>query len=198
MGREISHLTSLGMNGNLSFEESFRQRLHLLQPSKEELAMFVEQNPLKLTKGIKSVIDSCHKAGVPTFLLSGGLTSIIQNVGKKLNIPDDNIMANKLIFDSNGMFSDYDALNLMAQSNGKALAIQTLIDKHHLQKVVMVGDGVTDLQAKPPASVFIGFGGNKVREKVKREADWFIYDFEEMEPLINLGKASDKHGLGVE
>eukprot|EP01067_Filipodium_phascolosomae_P002789 Filipodium_phascolosomae@DN2490_c0_g1_i4.p1 len=156
--------------------------------------MFVEQNPLKLTKGIKSVIDSCHKAGVPTFLLSGGLTSIIQNVGKKLNIPDDNIMANKLIFDSNGMFSDYDALNLMAQSNGKALAIQTLIDKHHLQKVVMVGDGVTDLQAKPPASVFIGFGGNKV----KREADWFIYDFEEMEPLINLGKASDKHGLGVE
>jgi phosphoserine phosphatase len=33
----------------------------------------------------------------------------------------------------------------------------------------MVGDGATDMQAKPPADAFIGFGGIAVREKVKTD-----------------------------
>jgi phosphoserine phosphatase len=42
----------------------------------------------------------------------------------------------------------------------------------------MIGDGATDMQAKPPADAFIGFGGVVEREKVKLNADWYIYDFE--------------------
>ena len=45
------------------------------------------------------------------------------------------------------------------------------------KNVVMIGDGVTDMQAKPPAALFIGFGGVVVREKVRDGADWFISDF---------------------
>lgn len=30
------------------------------------------------------------------------------------------------------------------------------------RNLVMIGDGITDLEASPPADVFIGFGGNKV------------------------------------
>jgi hypothetical protein len=45
------------------------------------------------------------------------------------------------------------------------------------KSVVMIGDGVTDMQAKPPAALFIGFGGVIVREKVRDGADWFISDF---------------------
>ena len=45
------------------------------------------------------------------------------------------------------------------------------------KSVVMIGDGVTDMQAKPPAALFIGFGGVVVREKVRDGADWFISDF---------------------
>ena len=35
--------------------------------------------------------------------------------------------------------------------------------------MVMVGDGATDMEAKPPADGFIGFGGNKVRETVRKQ-----------------------------
>jgi phosphoserine phosphatase len=44
----------------------------------------------------------------------------------------------------------------------------------------MVGDGATDLEASPPADIFIGFGGNQVREAVKNRADWFVYSFKEL------------------
>lgn len=42
----------------------------------------------------------------------------------------------------------------------------------------MVGDGVTDMQARPPADAFIGYGGVVKREKVQTGADWFITDFQ--------------------
>ena len=53
----------------------------------------------------------------------------------------------------------------------------------------MVGDGVTDMHAKPPADAFIGFGGVVVREKVRDGADWFVTDLSEL--LDVLGTEGD-------
>lgn len=44
----------------------------------------------------------------------------------------------------------------------------------------MLGDGATDMQAKPPATAFIGYGGIVVRESVRKGADFFITDFAEL------------------
>ncbi|EDO27358.1 predicted protein, partial [Nematostella vectensis] len=44
-------------------------------------------------------------------------------------------------------------------------------------RLVVIGDGVTDMEACPPADAFIGFGGNVVREQVKANAPWFVTDF---------------------
>lgn len=44
----------------------------------------------------------------------------------------------------------------------------------------MVGDGVTDLEARPPAAFFIGYGGVVTREKVRSNADLFITDWSEL------------------
>jgi hypothetical protein len=38
----------------------------------------------------------------------------------------------------------------------------------------MIGDGATDMQVKPPADAFFGFGGIVEREKVRDGADWSI------------------------
>lgn len=46
--------------------------------------------------------------------------------------------------------------------------------------IAMVGDGVTDLQARPPADLFVGFGGIVTRAVVKQHADWFVTDFAEL------------------
>lgn len=53
-----------------------------------------------------------------------------------------------------------------------------LKDIHGYSKVVMIGDGVTDMQARPPADAFIGYGGVVTREAVLEGADYFIKDFQ--------------------
>eukprot|EP00058_Branchiostoma_floridae_P013470 XP_002598958.1 hypothetical protein BRAFLDRAFT_122454 [Branchiostoma floridae] len=50
--------------------------------------------------------------------------------------------------------------------------------------VVVVGDGLTDAEACPPAEAFIGFGGNVLRPSVQEKAKWFVTSFTELaEPL---------------
>ena len=41
----------------------------------------------------------------------------------------------------------------------------------------MIGDGKTDLETKDYVSCFIGYGGNKVRQIVKNNADYYYTDF---------------------
>lgn len=48
----------------------------------------------------------------------------------------------------------------------------------------MVGDGVTDLQARPPADLFVGFGGIVTRDVVKEGADLFVTDFDHLTKLL--------------
>jgi phosphoserine phosphatase len=56
--------------------------------------------------------------------------------------------------------------------------------QNNFDTMIMVGDGATDAQAKPPAKAFIGFGGVVVRETVKTAADWFVTDFEAMTRIV--------------
>ena len=44
----------------------------------------------------------------------------------------------------------------------------------------MVGDGYTDYEAFPPADVFIGFGGNVTRQKVRDLSPWYVTSFREL------------------
>ena len=50
----------------------------------------------------------------------------------------------------------------------------------YFYSLVMIGDGMTDLEAYPPADLFIGFGGNVTRENVKKNSPWFVTDFSEL------------------
>jgi phosphoserine phosphatase len=51
-------------------------------------------------------------------------------------------------------------------------------------RVLAIGDGATDLEARPPAAAMVGYGGVVSRERVVREADWFVTDFEHLRKLF--------------
>ena len=42
---------------------------------------------------------------------------------------------------------------------GTSNAIQDLMNKYDYKCVIMIGDGATDMQARPPAKAFIGYEG---------------------------------------
>jgi phosphoserine phosphatase len=87
------------------------------------------------------------------------------------------VHAVKVTFDENGNYKDYDRRSFLTKSGGKELIVRDVRARTH-GRAAMVGDGVSDLEAKPAVDLFIGFGGVATRAKVKENADFFATDFD--------------------
>jgi phosphoserine phosphatase len=114
---------------------------------------------------------------------------MIEPIAKTLCVAKSNIVANTIFFNDDGNYSGFDRNEPTSKDMGKPKAIQQIKDQYGYQTIVMVGDGATDAQAKPPADAFIGFGGVIVREAVKKKACWYVMDFDIMiEVLQKFGR----------
>lgn len=107
---------------------------------------------------------------------------LIEPVAKAVGVSMDNVYANVLRFEDTGegKFIDHDPEQPTSRSRGKPKVIAQLKDKHGYKTTVMVGDGGTDKEARPPADAFIGYGGKVRRTGIAEGADWFVWDFGEM------------------
>lgn len=100
-----------------------------------------------------------------------------------------------------GEYAGFDDTQPTSTSGGKGIVVGELKRKYGYNNLVVIGDGMTDLEASPPAEAFIGkwrrrndegersvkrniifsgYGGNVVREAVRSKAKWYITDFNEL------------------
>ncbi|NOQ66858.1 MAG: haloacid dehalogenase, partial [Desulfobacterales bacterium] len=75
-------------------------------------------------------------------------------------------------FDSNETYTGFDEQSPLARSGGKAVVSQQIIGESG--KAVLIGDGVTDLEAKNDRIQFIGFGGVVIRDLVRSQSSDYI------------------------
>nr|XP_037289794.1 phosphoserine phosphatase-like [Rhipicephalus microplus] len=183
--KEVAELTNKAMRGGMTFREALERRLELIQPTARMLQEYIDQNPPRLSVGIEELVAQLQSRGVAVYLVSGGFRSIIEGVADEIGIPRKNIFANQLKFYFNGEYAGFDEKQPTSHQDGKARVVSFLKQKYGYQRVVMVGDGATDLAACPPADAFVGYGGNQVREKVKKAAPWFVYSFDELVQELN-------------
>ena len=181
-GAAVAELTKQAMGGKVLFQDALSARLALIKPSKGDLSLCLEKHPMRLTRGIKSLVAALHARGTHVYLISGGFRQMINPVAVELKIPMHRIFANNLLFndDAEGSFRGFDDKEPTCRDGGKPAVIKALKEAHNYSPIIMIGDGATDMQAKPPADGFIGFGGVVVREGVRNGADWFISDFDEL------------------
>jgi len=184
-GEEVAALTKQAMEGGMKFQDALAARLSLLKPSKSQILACLKDRPLKLTPGCQDLVQSliAHKKDV--WLVSGGFRIMIEPVAEILNISKDQIVANTILFDDAGSYKDFDSSEPTSQDMGKPAALTQIKALRGYKNMVMIGDGFTDSQAKPPAAAFIGFGGIAVREKVKNVADWFVTNFEDLQTVVD-------------
>lgn len=185
-GDEVKKLTAEAMGGNMTFQEALKKRLDIIRPSVTQIREFLDTFPIRLTPGISQLVKSLHDLGVPVYLVSGGFRSLIEPVAEKLGIPPSNIFANRLKFFFNGEYAGFDENEPTSRSGGKGLVVRRLKEQHGYQRLVIIGDGATDAEASPPADGFIGFGGNVVREEVRKRASWYVTDFQELINSLTL------------
>jgi phosphoserine phosphatase len=175
VGALVEAITRNAMGGNMSFRTALQTRLNLIQPTVKRLEQFLLNHPLQLTDGITELIDLLHERNIPVYLITGGFHSIVDPVAVKLNIPAKNVFANRLLFNDDGTYAGFDENEMTSDTGGKGRVIEYLKDTHGYQRLIMIGDGATDMETD--AHGFIGFGGNVIREKVRDGAPWFVNSF---------------------
>ena len=168
------------MGGQVLFQDALAARLDLIKPSSADVDVCLAKHPIRLTPGIDKVVQLLHARGAAVYLVSGGFRQMINPVADMLKIPRHRIYANNLLFKADGTFSGFDPAELTSRDGGKPAVIQRLKAAHGYKTVIMFGDGATDMQARPPADAFVGFGGVVVRENVKQGSDWFVTDFQQV------------------
>ncbi|MBA2479290.1 MAG: phosphoserine phosphatase SerB [Planctomycetes bacterium] len=180
VGAEVAELTRAAMGGAVLFEDALRERLAIIEPTRALLESCLAAHPPRLTPGIGTLVAALRRRGTQVYLISGGFVQMITPLARALGLDDAHVIANRFVFAADGSCIGVDEACPTARSGGKGVAIAQLTVQHGSRPLVMIGDGVTDLEARPPADLFIGYGGVVVREKVRAAADWYVMDFADL------------------
>lgn len=175
---QIKLLTDKGMNGDIPFAESLRQRIALLSANKAHIEHLVNFLKTKVTNSFlrNTKFLSEHKHQI--YIVSSGFKEFIVPIVTAFGILEDHVFANEFIFDAHGQVIGFDEQNVLSTDGGKT----KLLSKLNLQgDIYAIGDGYTDyeLEASGLANRFYAFTENIERQNVISVADNIVASLDE-------------------
>jgi len=168
----VEHLTHQAMNGEVPISEVFGRRMEIIRPDRATADAVAQLYVDTIVPGVAEVISSLKNDGWTPVILSGGFAPLILPLARQLGI--DHVEAVPLQFDAHGSYTGYGSDYPTTRNGGKPEVIREWKQAMLPEVVVMMGDGVSDLEAKGEVDLFIGFGGVVAREPVKVGADAWI------------------------
>lgn len=178
----VEAMTNDAMEGRLPVEEVFGRRLELIRPTRAEVAEIGRRYVAQVEPTAQTVLAQLQKAGWEPLILSGGFRPAIQPLADFLG--GLRIEAVELYFNPDGTYRDFDRIYPTTRSGGKPEVISRLRRELQAERVVMVGDGVSDLETQPVVDLFVGFGRYAARPAVRSAAHHFIHSFQELPSLL--------------
>ena len=94
------------MGGSVPFHEALEARLAIITPSHNEIVQCIKNHPLKLTSGIKELVNILHMKEVHVYLVSGGFRQMINPIADVLGISHKKIYANNILFKNDAAMLD--------------------------------------------------------------------------------------------
>ena len=179
---QVEQLTRQAMEGEIPLEEVFRRRMDLIRPSQGDLDHIATQYKATLAAGVRQVVSGLQTEGWTVVVVSGGLYPPVKALADDLGIAD--VMAVPVSFDVDGNYMDFDDQYWTARSGGKPECIARIKTRYTPATIVMVGDGVSDLETRPVVDHFIGYGEFTVRDKVKQGAEHFVMSMSELSDVL--------------
>ena len=175
---QVEAMTNDAMNGKSRVEEVFGRRLEIIRPDRDTTAAVGREYLRQIEPTARATIAALVGRGWTPLIISGGFRNAIAPLAAELGIA--RVEAVELFFDESGGYLGYDGAFPTTRSGGKPEVIARLKKELRPARIVMVGDGVSDLEAKLEVDSFIGFGRYIIREKVRAGADIFIYSLDEL------------------
>ncbi len=186
----IASLTKKAMEGDLPLETVYRQRLTAVNPTHAQVRRLASLYREKVIPDARQTIEALQEQDVQVFIVSGGLIEPVREFGLWLGVPLQNIYAVDVEYDQlAGQWWRYweqpegqnpDANHLAVESNpltgarGKNRVIAHLRAMHS-GRAMMIGDGLSDVEARHEVDLFIGFGGVVFRPRVLHESPVYIH-----------------------
>lgn len=185
---EIESLTTLAMEGRLSFRDSLNKRLQLLHANKDHLELLIKRLKKKVSASFSRNKEFFKENADNVLIVSGGFKEFICPVVKNYHIAEENVFANTFTFDVNGNIIGFDAQNPLSEEGGKVKLLQQLKIKGEIHGI---GDGYSDFQLKESGMIekFYAFTENIKRDSVSSKADYIAPNFDEFLYINQLPRA---------
>lgn len=182
INNKISEITNLGMEGKISFSDSLRKRIELIECNKEDIVKTVEILEKKVSDSFKNNISFLKNNAENILIVSSGFHELIEPVVIQYGIKKENIFANKFLYDNDKVIG-YDKKNPLSKSQGKVNILKELKLKG---EVHVIGDGYTDYEIKKEglANYFYLFIENIKRESVVKNADYLLKSLDQFIKII--------------
>lgn len=164
VGEQVAMITERAMQGELDFNDSFRERLAMLRGLDESVLADIARQ-LPLTEGAETLIRTLRSLGYRTAILSGGFTYFARYLQEKLGI--DYIHANELDM-VDGKVTGLVKGDIVNGERKATLLKQIAAEEGiSLNQVIAVGDGANDLPMLSVAGLGIAF---RAKPMVKQSA----------------------------
>jgi phosphoserine phosphatase len=181
---QVVALTEAAMNGEIPISEVFPRRMEMIRPDRSLCDAIAARYVETQVPGVAELIQELKEEGWLPVILSGGFAPLIQPLADKLGVA--HVEAVPLYFHEDGTYRGYGTDYPTTRNLGKNEVIREWKKALLPARVVMVGDGVSDLETKPDVDLFIGFGGVVARPVVERSADYWVMDFEHRVTLRSI------------
>ena len=168
---EIARLTAAAMDGRVAMEAVYGRRLDLVRPGADDLAWLAGRYRDTVVPGASELIAALLAEGREVHVVSGGLRQPVAAFAGALGLRPDQVHAVAVDLDDEGRYRGWDGAAPTARGGGKAEILGRVAAG---RPAVLVGDGVTDLEARAAGVRVIGFGGVAVRPRVRDAADAWV------------------------
>ena len=150
----MAAITEAAMQGELDFEQSFRQRLALLEGLPVEVLQSVAKR-LRLNEGAEYLIKRLKQLGFKTAIVSGGFIYFARYLQSILGV--DYVYANELDTHDGHVTGRVSGTIIDGQMKAQLLRELAHREGLRLEQVIAVGDGANDLPMLQIAGLGIAF-----------------------------------------
>ncbi len=183
---EIEALTEAAMQGALPLEAVYGRRLALIQPSRAQAEALGQAYLAALVPDARATVAALLWLGKEVRIVSGGLRPPVEMLARELGLSTGAVGAVDIYFHPDGSYRDFERDSPLARSGGK---LEVIRGWELPRPTLLVGDGATDLEARPAVDAFAAYMGVAFRAAVAQRAD-MVLDHPSLAPVLSLAADS--------
>ena len=184
VGDEVKRITQATMDGTMDFETAFPAKTDMIAPSLQQIEKLADIYIENLTPGMPELITQLQTQWHKTGLLTQWYSPAAKLVAKHLQMDLSCTADVRLDHDEQGNYLWITPDQDIVHADGKARLAQQLQLKYPNEKVIMIGDSVSDMTTQWVVDVFIWCGIHTIRQQVQQQATYFITSVKELAKII--------------